>query len=86
MTAKPGVDWSALVARTGSSVINNGDGRNHLAVRAVGTDILLMVNGQELARITDSQYRGGRFVLGVGGAQGDRVEGRFSNFVVSATH
>jgi hypothetical protein len=81
-TPKSGVEWTALVARTGSSAINSGDARNRLAVRAAGADILVLVNGHELARVTDSSYRAGRFVLGVGGPQGSRVEGRFSNFVV----
>jgi len=85
-SAKPGVDRVSLLTRTSQAINRAEGGRNHLGVMADGTAIALWINGQMVANVTDRTYRGGHFVLGVGGRPSSRVEARFANFVVRAVN
>ena len=56
---------------------------NRLGVRAQGAEIVLMVNGQEGGRVRDDALVEGGFAFGVSHADGEHVEGRFNELLVT---
>jgi hypothetical protein len=80
------VDIRDLIGPTRSAAIRGGTAVNHLAVRAQGADITLLVNGQELARVHDEALAEGRLALGVGHDGVDQAEVHFTNLVMTSVN
>jgi len=75
--------WSLLVAWTASDAINTGVAENHLTVLADGTALTFLINGTEVAEVTDSSFSTGRVGVSVQAFNADvDVEGSFDNLVV----
>jgi hypothetical protein len=75
---------SALIDLTPSPAIHGPAATNRLGVRAQGTAIVLLVNGQEVGRAETSRLREGRIGFGVASPNGEPVEARFSNLLVTS--
>jgi hypothetical protein len=73
------VDWQSTPA------LRRGTDTNHLELSCVGPTIGLIVNGAEVASVSDTTYAEGRMSLGVGTASGApaTADGRFDNLVVT---
>ena len=69
------IDW------TPSPAINAGTAANRIGVRAVGPQIVLLINGQEVGRVRDETFQEGRLGLGVESRQ---AEAHFDNLVVTS--
>jgi len=52
--------WEDIVGWTSHDAVTQGAGTNHLTVRAQGTSITCLVNGQEVADVTDTSFDSGR--------------------------
>jgi hypothetical protein len=71
-----------LIPLTRSSALRQGGAWNHFAARVRGSEIVLVVNGQEVGRATDATIPEGGVSMGVGSATGGASGARFDNFVV----
>ena len=72
------IGWSAAPA------IQGGTASNRLGVRVRGSEIMVLVNGQELAQARDDTFSEGWVGFGVGYLRDGPAEGRFSNLVVTS--
>jgi hypothetical protein len=72
---------TTLVGWTPSPAINAGTAGNRIGVRAVGPQIVLLINGQEVGRVRDETFQEGRLALGVESRQ---AEARFDNLLVTS--
>jgi tetratricopeptide (TPR) repeat protein len=75
---------TTVIGRTRSAAIQGGTAINRLGVRAQDTEIVLLINGQQVGRIHDDRFRQGALALGVGQRQEGTAEARFSNLVVTS--
>jgi hypothetical protein len=73
-----------VIESTLSSAIHGGDEVNHLAVRAAGADVILLVNDVEVGRVDAPRHREGRIGFGLSSPGGQPTEARFSNLLVTA--
>jgi len=71
-----------LIPWTPSGAINPAEQLNRLGLRARGSSLTLLINGQEVAAATDETLREGWLAFGVGQLDNGLVEGRFSNLLV----
>ena len=70
------VDW------TYSSIINQGNSRNHLQLTCIGTKISLSVNGQLLAETSDTKFSSGDIGFTATSYEVEGTEVHFDNFAV----
>jgi hypothetical protein len=75
-------DGTTIVGWTRNPAIQTGTAWNHLAVRAQGSEIVLLVNGQEVGRAEDTSLREGSLGFGVGHFADRPAEARFRNLIV----
>jgi tetratricopeptide (TPR) repeat protein len=76
---------ATIIGRTRSTAIQPGAATNRLGVRAQGADLIMLINGLEVGRARDEQWRQGSLVLGVGQrGETTSTEGRFANLVLSS--
>lgn len=77
--------WTVLVDWTYSSAINQGGGTNHIAVERVGSTIKLIINGVQVANVTDSSFLGPGRDAGFVALKFDNpaVDVRIDNFTAS---
>jgi hypothetical protein len=73
-----------LLPWTPAAAINGDTSRNRLGVRVLGSDIGLLINGQEVGRTRDSTYSEGQLAFGVGHFQDGPAEAHFGNLIVTA--
>jgi hypothetical protein len=73
-----------LIGWTRSAAIRGGTARNRLGVRAEGSQIVLLANGEELGRVTDERLSSGSLAFGVGNFRNGAADGRFDNLMVTA--
>lgn len=73
-----------LLPWTPAAAINGDTARNRLGVRVSGSDIVLLINGQEVGRTRDSTYAEGQIAFGVGHFQDGPAEAHFGNLIVTA--
>src|SRR5207247_2620330 len=58
-----------LIGWTNAPAIRGGGSRNRIGVRVQGPSIVLLVNGQEVGRVSDDGFREGSLAFGVGNLQ-----------------
>jgi hypothetical protein len=73
-----------LLPWTKAPAIRQGTDLNRLGVRAEGPSIVLLVNGEEVGRLTDDTLGAGAIAFGIGNFQNGAADGRFDNLVVTA--
>ena len=75
--------WTSLVGWTESSSIRQGVVENHLTVIADGASFTLLINGTEVAELTDASFSSGRVGVAVTAFSTDvDVHESFDNLVV----
>ena len=75
--------WTALMTWTASAAIHQGVAENHLTVLADGASLTFLINGTEVAELTDSSHSTGRVGVCVDAFDPDvDAEKSFDNLVV----
>ena len=77
-------EFTPLVEWASSDVINQGDAQNQIRAICNGSQLILIVNGQELARATDATFRSGEIGLTATSFEADPTEIHFDNVQVTA--
>jgi hypothetical protein len=72
-----------LIPRTRTAVLWDGGATNRLGVRAQGAEIVLLINGQEVGRVTDDTSLRGQLGFVVTSRGEGETDARFSNLVVA---
>jgi hypothetical protein len=72
-----------LIGWTPASGLNAGAEPNRIGVRAQGTNLTILINGQELRRVQDDAFREGWVALGVGHRADGQAEARFRSLVIA---
>jgi hypothetical protein len=79
-----------LIPDTSSPAIEAGTAWNRLVVRALGPDLMLLVNGQVVGQFRDETWQTGTVTLGVGKKESAPAIGtgdaRFANLVVTSVY
>jgi hypothetical protein len=73
-----------LLGWTPSAALRRGTARNRVGVRAEGSALTLLANGQEVGRAHDDRLGEGGIAFGVGNFRNGGADGRFDNVVVTA--
>jgi hypothetical protein len=73
-----------LVRWTAAPSIRRGTARNRLGVRAEGSTLTLLANGEEVGHVQDDRLQGGGIAFGVGNFRNGGADARFDNLVVTA--
>ncbi|HEY7062360.1 MAG TPA: serine/threonine-protein kinase [Chloroflexota bacterium] len=73
-----------LIGWTRSAAIRRGTVQNRLGVRAESGEIVLLANGEEIARVEDDRLGSGSLAFGVGNFRNGSADGRFDNLLVTA--
>jgi hypothetical protein len=76
-------EWTYITEWTETGAISAGEALNHITVRCEGSTFTLIVNGEELATITDRTYDSGDIGFYVGTIDDAPVKLAFDNLVVS---
>ncbi|HLH23963.1 MAG TPA: family 16 glycoside hydrolase [Chloroflexota bacterium] len=76
--------WTMLIPARPAAGLHAGSDWNRIGVRAVGGDLTVLINGQQVAQAHDDTYREGIIFLGAGDDTSGRAEARFRNLVVTS--
>jgi len=76
-------ETTALVDWTESSAVRQGDAVNRMRILCNGTNLVLQVNGQEVANTSDSTFTSGDITLIATTYEDEMTEVHFDNIVVS---
>jgi hypothetical protein len=75
---------SDLVPWTRAAAINGGTSPNRLGARVTGSEIILLLNGQEIGRTRDDTLLEGQVAFGVGHFQDGPAEAHFGSLIVTS--
>jgi hypothetical protein len=82
LVRQTGSNLISLVSPATSTAIRRGGEPNRLGIQAIGSEMVVSVNGQEVGRARDDTFSSGTIGLGAGNEEDQQAEARFSDLVV----